>query len=102
MEEKMKSAIVKLSKRQKRVFDLLCTGKHSATDITIKLGYSDPRSHIKRMIDKGVIIYSEWIEKGEVRFKRWWAESDKRSCEALPIGEILESPDFNKINYGVR
>ena len=74
MEEKMKSAkdIVKLSKRQKRVFDLLCTGKHSATDITIKLGYSDPRSHIKRMIDKGVIIYSEWIEKGEVRFKRWW------------------------------
>jgi hypothetical protein len=89
-----------LSKRQKKVFDLLCTGKQSVTDITIKLGYSDPRSHIKRIIDKGIIINSKWIEKGEIRYKLYWAESDKRSCEALPIGEILESTDFNKINYG--
>ena len=91
-----------LSKRQKKVFDLLCTGKHSATDITIKLGYCDPRSYIRYLKEKAINVYDEWIEKGEVRYKVWWIESDKRSCETLAIGEILESTDFNKINYGCR
>lgn len=89
-----------LSKRQKKVFDLLCTGKHSATDITIKLGYCDPRSYIRYLKEKAINVYDEWIEKGEVRYKVWWIESDKRSCETLAIGEILDSTDFNKINYG--
>ncbi|MFV0392072.1 MAG: hypothetical protein ACK5KP_09360 [Paludibacteraceae bacterium] len=62
----------KLSKRQKKVFDLLKSGKHSATEISIKLYYSDPRSYIKILREKGIEIHDEWIEKGDVRFKRYW------------------------------
>ncbi|MGI6048865.1 MAG: hypothetical protein ACOYEG_12820 [Petrimonas sp.] len=67
----------KLSKRQKKVYDLLCTGKHSAADITIQLGFCDPRSYIREIRDKGVVVLDEWVEKEDVRFKRYWVY-DKR------------------------
>jgi|GEM_PF-6512954 len=35
-----------LSNRQKKVYTLLKSGKLSAADITIALGYCDPRSYI--------------------------------------------------------
>ena len=89
-----------LSKRQKKVFDLLCTGKQSVTDITIKLGYCDPRSYIRYLREKNILVKDETVQKADSTHKRYWIESDKRSCEALAIGEILESTDFNKINYG--
>lgn len=89
-----------LSKRQKKVFDLLCTGKQSVTDITIKLGYCDPRSYIRYLREKNILVKDETVQKADVTYKRYWIEPDKRSCEALAIGEILESTDFNKINYG--
>ena len=60
---------VRLTRRQINVYKLLKSGKHSAADISIKLGYSDPRSHIKRLIDKGIPVQSRWIEKHDVRFK---------------------------------
>lgn len=66
--------IKQLSKRQKKVFDLLCTGKHSVTDITIALGYGDPRSYIRDIRDKGITVNDEWIEKGEVRYKVYWID----------------------------
>lgn len=91
---------IKLSKRQKKVYDLLLTGKHSVTDITIALGYGDPRSYVRDLREKGIVVNDKWIEKPDIRYKVYWIESDKRSCEALAIGEILESKDFNKINYG--
>ena len=74
----------KLSKRQKKVYDLLCTGKRSVTDITIRLKYSDPRGYIRDIRDKGIIINDYWVKKDDVRFKRYWVESDKRSRESLP------------------
>lgn len=89
-----------LSKRQKKVFDLLCTGKQSVTDITIKLGYCDPRSYIRYLREKNILVKDETVQKADSTHKLYWIESDKRSCEALAIGEILESTDFNKINYG--
>lgn len=61
-----------LSKRQRKVYDLLCTGKHSATDITIKLGYSDPRSYIRTIRSKGITLKDEWIDRGDVRYKVYW------------------------------
>lgn len=92
-----------LSSRQKNVFNLLCTGKHSVTDITIALGYSDPRSYVRDLKEKGVEIRDEWIDAGDgVRFKRFWIEPDKRSCETLSLGEILDSPAFNNTRYGRR
>ena len=94
--------IKQLSKRQKKVFDLLCTGKHSVTDITIALGYGDPRSYIRDIREKGITVNDEWIEKGEVRYKVYWIESEMRSCETLSLGEILDSPAFNNTRYGRR
>ena len=110
MEEKMKSAkecptrqepmqgtisfdadtkdIVKLSKRQKKVYDLLLTGKHSVTDITIALGYGDPRSYVRDIREKGITVNDEWIEKGEVRYKVYWIESEMRSCETLEVSSL--------------
>jgi|LSQX01.3.fsa_nt_gb hypothetical protein len=89
-----------LSSRQKKVFNLLCTGKHSVTDITIALGYGDPRSYVRDIREKGITVNDEWIEKGEVRYKVYWIESEMRSCETLSLGEILDSPAFNNTRYG--
>ena len=91
-----------LSNRQKKVFDLLCTGKQSVTDITIALGYGDPRSYVRDIREKGITVNDEWIEKGEVRYKVYWIESEMRSCETLSLGEILDSPAFNNTRYGRR
>lgn len=89
-----------LSKRQKNVFDLLCAGKQSVTDITIALGYGDPRSYIRDLREKSITVNDEWIDKGEVRYKVYWIDSDMRSCEALSVGEILDLPAFNNSKYG--
>lgn len=77
-----------LSKRQKKVFDLLCTGKQSVTDITIALGYGDPRSYIRDIREKGITVNDEWIEKGESRYKVYWIESEIRSCETLEVSSL--------------
>lgn len=83
----------KLSKRQKKVYDLLCTGKRSVTDITIRLKYSDPRGYIRNIRDKGIIINDEWIENGDVRYKVYWAPQ-KPNIQA--VGEVAQS-DFKNL-----
>lgn len=78
-----------LSSRQRKVFNLLCTGKQSVTDITIALGYGDPRSYVRDLKSKGVIIRDEWIDAGDgVRFKRHWIEPEMRSCETLEVSSL--------------
>ncbi|MDI9605563.1 MAG: hypothetical protein QM305_09655 [Bacteroidota bacterium] len=62
----------KLSKRQRKVYELLRTGKHSAADISIKLGYCDPRSHISILREKGITVLDEWVQPNDTRFKRYW------------------------------
>lgn len=90
-----------LSNRQKKVFKLLCDGKQSVADITIALGYGDPRSYIRDLREKSITVNDEWIDAGDgVKFKRFWIDSDMRSCEALSVGEILDSPAFNNSKYG--
>lgn len=87
--------IVKLSKRQKKVFDLLLTGKQSVTDITIALGYSDPRSYVRDLKEKGVEIRDEWIDAGDgVRFKRYWINETPLKSKVNNIhtvGEVMQS-----------
>lgn len=64
--------IPKITNRQRSVLNLLRNGKHSATDISIVLGYSDPRSYIKTLRDKGFKIVDEWVEGKDTRYKLYW------------------------------
>lgn len=64
----------KLSKRQKKIYDLLTTGKFSVADVTVRLGYCDPRSYIRGLRNRGVDVLDEWIRKDDVHFKRYWIE----------------------------
>lgn len=68
----------KLSKRQNKVFDLLRTGKHSVADITIKLGYSDPRAYIRVLRGKGINILDEWVKLPDSQYKRYWIVEGER------------------------
>lgn len=63
---------INLSTRQRKVLNLLMRGKYSAADITIALGYCDPRSYIKTLRDKGFTILDEWIETEDTRYKKYW------------------------------
>lgn len=62
---------INLSKRQRKVYNLLCTGWYSAAGVSIALGYSDPRSYIRELREKGVNVLDEWIEDEETRYKRY-------------------------------
>lgn len=88
---------IKLSKRQKKVYDLLLTGKYSVTDITIKLGYADPRSYVKTLRDKGITINDQWEEKQNVRYKLYYITSQKTNIQDIQtVGEVIQS-DFKNL-----
>jgi len=89
--------IVKLSKRQKKVFELLLTGKYSVTDITIALGYGDPRSYIRDIREKGITVNDEWVEKQDVRYKLYYITPQKTNIQDIQtVGEIIQS-DFKNL-----
>ena len=71
------SKYTKLSAREQNVCNELKRGKRSATQLTIALGYCDPRSYIRSLRDKGVIVLDEWIKKDDTRYKQYWVESKK-------------------------
>ena len=70
----------KLSNRQKKIYDLLMAGKFSAADITIALGYCDPRSYIRELRNRGITVLDEWISKNGTHYKRYWI---KKTDDAL-------------------
>ena len=70
-----------LSNRQKKVFDLLCTRKQSVTDITIALGYGDPRSYIRDIREKGIVVNDQWIEKPDIRYKVYWKRTKRKRAQ---------------------
>lgn len=81
--------IPKLSNRQKKVAELLLNGKYSAADISIALHYSDPRSYIRELRDKGINVQDEWIKVDDVRFKRYWIPKT-HIPDVQTVGQILE------------
>lgn len=80
-----------LSKRQKKVFNLLLSGKHSVTDITVKTGYSDPRSYIRDLREKGITIYDQWVKKGDARYKIYWVPLKTNLRDIHTVGEVLQT-----------
>ncbi len=87
---------IKLSKRQKKVFNLLLSGKHSVTDITVKTGYSDPRSYIRDLREKGITIYDQWVKKGDARYKIYWVPLKTNLRDIHTVGEVIQS-DFKNL-----
>lgn len=59
---------------QRRVYNfLLQGGRHSVADISAVLRLSDPRSHIRDLRAKGVIISDEWVKaKHGSRYKLYY------------------------------
>lgn len=51
---------MQMTKRRRKVYDILCGGKNSVADITIKTGYSDPRGYIRDLRKSGVCVLDEW------------------------------------------
>jgi DNA-binding CsgD family transcriptional regulator len=86
-----------LSKRQKKVYDLLLTGKHSAADISIALGYSDPRSYIRELRNKNINVLDRWIESIDTRYKVYWITPQKTNIPGVhSVGEVIQS-DFKNL-----
>ena len=79
----------KLSVRMQNVCNELMKGKRSVTQLTIILGYSDPRSYIKRLRDKGIVIFDEWIKKDDTRYKQYWIEPEEERTGLMHISEVL-------------
>ena len=91
--------IKQLSKRQRKVFDLLLSGKHTVTQMTIKTGYSDIRSYIKEIRDKNIPVQDEWVQKDDIRYKRYWipAEPPHTDIENVKsVGEVVQA-DFKDL-----
>lgn len=99
-DEDMKKIFVNLTTRQQKVVNLLLSRKCSAADISIELGYSDPRSYFKRLIDKGIDVQSVWVDKPDNRYKVYWIEEPKKTpCNTegvKTVGEIIQS-DFKNL-----
>src|SRR5690554_6388100 len=96
-EKDMENIFNKLTARQKKIFNLLLSRKCSAAEISIAFGYSDPRSHFKRMISKGVKLQSAWVDRPDTRFKVYWIEepallpsSTQRTATAMEQSNFLD------------
>ena len=63
----------KLPRLQAKVFEMLCNGRYSASDISARLRVADPRGHIRELRLKGINVQDEWCAGlGNVRYKRYW------------------------------
>ncbi len=65
---------VRMTRRQKNVYDLLKSGKRTVTEITNTLGYSDPRAYIRILRDRGIPVQDRWIHKKDTKHKIYWID----------------------------
>lgn len=67
----------KMTQRRRKVYDLLCAGWQSVTEIAIKTGFCDPRGYIRDLRDMGVKVVDEWKEREGVRYKIYHINADE-------------------------
>lgn len=85
----------KLSIRQEKVVKLLQSRKCSAADISIALGYSDPRSYVRDLKAKGLNIINQWLESDGVRYKVYWIEEPEAAQPKRETTKgVKEQSDF--------
>lgn len=71
--------VLKLTKKQDALITLLMTGaKLSVADICIRLHYSDPRVHIRKLRKLGFPILDEWRKNvdGDGRYKVYFINQE--------------------------
>jgi len=86
----------KLSKPQKLVYNFLLTGWYSSREISIRTGYLDTRSIIRRIKGKGITVMERWYRRhnGD-KFKKFTILPPKQADtietgEPKSIGEIMD------------
>ena len=74
-----------LPNKQRRTLEVLAQGgKYSVADLCVRTHFSDPRSHIRSLRDKGVPIMDEWREnkQGDGRYKVYFLAQPQASTTA--------------------
>lgn len=65
--------IKSLSQHEANVYGILAEGgKHSVADIVIRTHFSDPRTTIAQMRQKGINIRDEWRKSKNGRYKLYF------------------------------
>lgn len=72
-----KTNLPKLSDRQLFVYNLLLKSKKTVTQLTNITGFSDPRGYVRDLRKKGITVLDEWIQRDDVRFKRYWIPAEQ-------------------------
>lgn len=73
-----------LPNKQRRTFEVfLKGGKYSVADLCLITHFSDPRSHIRSLREKGVPIVDEWRDnkQGDGRYKVYFLKKDVASTD---------------------
>ena len=72
----VKNVLNKTAQKQAQAILLLSDGgKHTAMDLSFRCRISDPRSTIRDIRNRGIVVCDEWVEENGSRFKRYWIEN---------------------------
>lgn len=95
----------KLSDPQKLVYKFLLTGWYSSREISLRTGYLDTRSIIRRIKKKGITVLERWYKRqnGE-KFKKFTilppkSAEPENTSGPKSVGEIL-GEHFPHLNRG--
>lgn len=71
-----KNRLNKSANKQTRAILLLSDGyKHTAMELSFRCNIGDPRSVIRDIRKRGIVVRDEWVNDDGSRFKRYWIEN---------------------------
>lgn len=83
----------KLPNKQRKVLEIFMQGgKYSVADLCIRTHFSDPRTHIRYLREKGINIADEWItnNQGDGRYKVYFLAPKERGQTKTPLFDFIE------------